>query len=187
MTAQVNDEWGSTAGESVSETTESTTTSRRHTAQSQDPVPGSGDTNAVPETSTSQGPSSPPEAQHSRTTIAQTPSRASPDAAPTETVSATVADSEEATPTQPAAGDETQSAQSERTSSDDAPADRQQLTEEIQRDLKALEYEPGPIDGIYGPKTKRAIEAFERDMGMKPKGDATVEIWQRLRQAGSDP
>ena len=133
------------------------------------------------------GPSSPPDAQHGPTTIAQTPSRSSPDAAPAETVTATVSDSEQATPRQPAAGDDTQSAQSERTSSEDAPADRQQLTEEIQRDLKALGYEPGPIDGIYGPKTKRAIEAFERDMGMKPKGDATVEIWQRLRQAGSLP
>ena len=98
-----------------------------------------------------------------------------------------MSDSEQATPKQPAAGDDTQSAQSERTSSENAPADRQQLTEEIQRDLKALGYEPGPIDGIYGPKTKRAIEAFERDMGMKPKGDATVEIWQRLQQAGSLP
>ena len=66
---------------------------------------------------------------------------------------------------------------------EEPPTDRRELTEEIQRDLNALEYEPGPIDGIYGPKTKRAIEAFERDMGTIPKGDATIEIWQSLRRA----
>ena len=40
---------------------------------------------------------------------------------------------------------------------------------------------------VQGPGTHTVIEAFERDMRMKPKGDATVEIWQRLRQAGSVP
>ena len=65
---------------------------------------------------------------------------------------------------------------------EEPPTDRHDLTEEIQRDLKALGYEPGPIDGIYGRKTKRAIQAFERDMGVTPKGDATVQLWQRLRR-----
>ena len=51
---------------------------------------------------------------------------------------------------------------------EEPPTGRRELTEGIQRNLKALGYEPGPIDGIYGPKTKRAIEAFERDMGNDP-------------------
>ena len=66
---------------------------------------------------------------------------------------------------------------------EEPPTGRRELTEGIQRNLKALGYEPGPIDGIYGPKTKRAIEAFERDMGTIPIGDATTEMWQSLRRA----
>ena len=66
---------------------------------------------------------------------------------------------------------------------EEPPTGRRELTEGIQRNLKALGYEPGPIDGIYGPKTKRAIEAYERDMGTIPKGDATIEIWQSLQRA----
>ena len=37
---------------------------------------------------------------------------------------------------------------------EEPPTDRHQLTREIQRTLKTLGYEPGPIDSMYGPKTK---------------------------------
>ena len=63
----------------------------------------------------------------------------------------------------------------------EAPTDPRLLTREIQEALTALGYEPGPIDGIYGPKTKRAIQAFERAMGMKPTGTSTTELWWSLQ------
>ena len=62
----------------------------------------------------------------------------------------------------------------------EAPINTRLLTREIQEALTALGYEPGPIDGIYGPKTKRAIQAFERAMGMTPTGAATTELWRSL-------
>lgn len=43
-------------------------------------------------------------------------------------------------------------------------------------------YEPGPIDGLYGRRTKGAIEAFERDMGMSPTGEATIDLWRKVRR-----
>ena len=62
----------------------------------------------------------------------------------------------------------------------EVPTDPRQLTREIQNALKALGYEPGPVDGIYGAKTKRAIQAFERDRGMTARGNATIELWRSL-------
>lgn len=37
----------------------------------------------------------------------------------------------------------------------------------IQRDLKKLGYDPGPVDGVIGPKTKAAIARFETDQSRK--------------------
>ena len=62
------------------------------------------------------------------------------------------------------------------------PSSRRQLIREIQMYLTALGYEPGPIDGLYGPKTTRAIEAFERDRGMTAKGEVTIELWRKARR-----
>ncbi len=46
----------------------------------------------------------------------------------------------------------------------------------LQRKLKALGYDPGPIDGELGPATQRAIRRFQKDTGLDPTGlpDATV-------------
>ena len=63
----------------------------------------------------------------------------------------------------------------------EAPINPRLLTREIQEALTALGYEPGPIDGIYGPRTKQAIQAFERAMGMTPTGVATTELWRSLQ------
>lgn len=37
--------------------------------------------------------------------------------------------------------------------------------------LQAMGYNPGPIDGIPGTKTKNAIKAFQKDAGLSPDGD----------------
>ena len=67
-------------------------------------------------------------------------------------------------------------------SDEDPPSSRRKLIRKIQMYLTALGYEPGPIDGLYGRRTKGAIEAFERDMGMTPTGEATIELWRKVRR-----
>ena len=46
----------------------------------------------------------------------------------------------------------------------------------IQRHLSALGYDPGPADGIMGPRTARAIQAFQRDLGIEPDGIASTTL-----------
>lgn len=41
---------------------------------------------------------------------------------------------------------------------------------EIQQALLGFGYQTGPIDGIYGPQTKAAILAFQRDQGLATDG-----------------
>lgn len=40
----------------------------------------------------------------------------------------------------------------------------------IQEALTALGYDPGPIDGIDGPRTRAAVSAFQRDQGLAEDG-----------------
>jgi hypothetical protein len=42
--------------------------------------------------------------------------------------------------------------------------------EGVQRRLAALGFDPGPIDGRYGPMTKAAVQAFQRSKGLVPDG-----------------
>jgi len=39
---------------------------------------------------------------------------------------------------------------------------------DLQEDLTYLGYKPGPIDGVLGPQTKAAVEAYKRDKGLNP-------------------
>jgi len=41
---------------------------------------------------------------------------------------------------------------------------------EIQTALKELGYDPGPIDGQWGPKTSAALRRFERDNDLRADG-----------------
>jgi peptidoglycan hydrolase-like protein with peptidoglycan-binding domain len=40
----------------------------------------------------------------------------------------------------------------------------------VQQTLKNLGYDPGPIDGHIGARTRRAIIAFQNDLGVAPTG-----------------
>jgi len=40
----------------------------------------------------------------------------------------------------------------------------------LQRRLRAAGYHPGPTDGVYGPKTRHAVQAFERAHHLKVTG-----------------
>lgn len=41
---------------------------------------------------------------------------------------------------------------------------------EIQALLRKIGYDPGPIDGVFGPQTQQAVMQFQRDNGLTPDG-----------------
>lgn len=53
----------------------------------------------------------------------------------------------------------------------------------VQRLLTELSYAPGPIDGIYGRKTRRAIRLFQRDERLPVTGEISDNLLARLRQS----
>jgi membrane-bound lytic murein transglycosylase B len=50
------------------------------------------------------------------------------------------------------------------------------LTEALQRNLTRLGYRPGPVDGLAGAQTRRAIKAFEMDHNLPVSGRPTDKI-----------
>jgi len=59
------------------------------------------------------------------------------------------------------------------------------LTIEAQTLLTQLGYDPGPIDGDFGPRTAAAIRAFERDQGLAQEGQVSEALLYRLRGQGA--
>ena len=58
---------------------------------------------------------------------------------------------------------------------------------EVQRQLGALGFHVGRADGIFGPGTHQAVQAFQRNTGLTPDGTvglATVFALRRLRSRG---
>lgn len=51
---------------------------------------------------------------------------------------------------------------------------------QIQQLLKQKGFDPGPLDGLYGPKTKAGIQAFQQANGLPVTGAATFDLLQRL-------
>jgi cobalt/nickel transport protein len=49
-----------------------------------------------------------------------------------------------------------------------------------QRALRSRGFDPGPIDGLMGPRTKRAIEAFQREESLPVTGSLSAELAARL-------
>jgi len=56
---------------------------------------------------------------------------------------------------------------------------------EAQRYLTALNYEPGPADGTFGPQTMSAVESFQVDLNINPDGLVTRSTLGNLRRANS--
>ena len=56
---------------------------------------------------------------------------------------------------------------------------------EAQRTLSDLGYDPGMADGIYGPRTRQALEAFQRQAKVPVNGILDAATLQALEQATS--
>jgi hypothetical protein len=60
-------------------------------------------------------------------------------------------------------------------------SERREQIKEAQRLLDALGYNAGPVDGILGPTTASAIEAFQRDGGYTANGEVDQALLNLLR------
>ena len=58
--------------------------------------------------------------------------------------------------------------------------DRGWLVRRLQQRLKALGFEPGLADGIFGSGTKRAVEGFQEGRGLEPDGVVGPLTWRAL-------
>lgn len=56
--------------------------------------------------------------------------------------------------------------------------------EEFQRRLTALGYDTGGADGIFGPKTRAAVRAYQRDQGLVPDGYVNETLLRRVGVQG---
>jgi peptidoglycan hydrolase-like protein with peptidoglycan-binding domain len=65
------------------------------------------------------------------------------------------------------------------------PADPQVLA--AQKALAQLGYYRGSIDGIAGPKTRRAVADYQSDLGLTPDGSVTRDLVARLAETPSAP
>lgn len=59
-----------------------------------------------------------------------------------------------------------------------------QLVLEIQQSLRRLGYNPGPADGVAGPATGRAIQAYKRDQGLPQDNVINTSLLNHMRQRG---
>jgi len=58
---------------------------------------------------------------------------------------------------------------------------------EIQTLLADRGYDPGPIDGMMGPRTAAAIREYEKEADLEPTGEATHGLLARLRDTATGP
>lgn len=66
------------------------------------------------------------------------------------------------------------------------PADTIALVKAVQQILAKMGYDPGPIDGIVGTSTRRAIQNFEQEQKMPAKGRISGRLLKALvRVTGS--
>lgn len=54
------------------------------------------------------------------------------------------------------------------------------LVEDVQAALGRAGYDPGPADGVAGPRTSRAITAYQRDNGLTADGEPSAVLLQHL-------
>lgn len=57
------------------------------------------------------------------------------------------------------------------------PGSRGPYVKLIQSLLRRIGYNPGSVDGVFGPQTQRAVAAFQRDNGLTPDGIVGPVTW----------
>ena len=57
------------------------------------------------------------------------------------------------------------------------------MVQKAQRVLEDLGFNPGPIDGIWGPKTRGAVLKFQQENNLPPTGDLNTETRKKLFDA----
>jgi peptidoglycan hydrolase-like protein with peptidoglycan-binding domain len=66
--------------------------------------------------------------------------------------------------------------------------DGSQRVREIQHMLRALGYDCGPVDGLFGPRTQAAVQWLQAKSGLRPTGVVDAATLRRLRAPGrSEP
>jgi len=50
----------------------------------------------------------------------------------------------------------------------------------VQQLLNSQGFNPGPIDGIFGPRTQNAVIAFQRSRGLVQDGIVGIKTWTAL-------
>jgi peptidoglycan hydrolase-like protein with peptidoglycan-binding domain len=56
-----------------------------------------------------------------------------------------------------------------------------QRVRQVQRDLRRHGYRPGPVDGLFGPRTKAAVQWFQMKYGLRPHGTVNAVTLGHLR------
>jgi peptidoglycan hydrolase-like protein with peptidoglycan-binding domain len=57
---------------------------------------------------------------------------------------------------------------------------------ELQAALSERGYDPGPHDGVVGPKVRAAIRTYQADAGLPPTGEATASLLAHIQSATED-
>jgi peptidoglycan hydrolase-like protein with peptidoglycan-binding domain len=78
---------------------------------------------------------------------------------------------------------ETTNASSGGESSSDGASVSNAIVEELQITLATLDYYTGSVDGVYGPETTQAVEAFQTDAGIAVDGKYGPETHTALEKA----
>ena len=60
-------------------------------------------------------------------------------------------------------------------------ADDQERVMAVQQALEAMNYDPGPADGVVGGNTERAIKAFQEEFGLAVTGRVDADLFARLQ------
>jgi len=55
------------------------------------------------------------------------------------------------------------------------------VVESVQRELQKIGYYPGPVDGVAGRRTRQAIVAYQKAVGLDQTGEASDELAEHIR------
>ena len=81
-----------------------------------------------------------------------------------------------------------QSSTSQQGSAGQSVSQQQKATNvQAQQRLNSLGYDAGPVDGALGPRSVKAIKAFQRDHGMAETGQISPDLLAALQTAGTQP